>query len=152
MNAHKSKLLFRPSGLSVHLFLSGVLIPPPLGFLTTFFVQNLNFSKSFHVNPKLEYTMLFWICKMTNKRRFYNCTFTLLNRESVYTSRVLIPPPLACLGLKPKVFKNVHKSYLHACMMLITNFNVLFLVLDSFIDIYSLRIQDLSCKLGKFTA
>ena len=65
-------------------FLIGcVLIPPPLGFLTTFFVQNLKFSKSFHMNPKLEFTKLFWTCKMTNTRRFYNCTFTLLNRESV---------------------------------------------------------------------
>ena len=83
MNAHKSKLLFKPSCLSTHLFLSSVLIPPPLGFLTTFFVQNLKFSKSFNTNPKLEFTMLFWTCKMINTRRFYNCTFTLTNRESV---------------------------------------------------------------------
>ena len=86
MNAHKSKLLFKPSFLSIHLFLSINrlrLDSSPLGFLTTFFVQNLNFSKSFHVNPKLEFTKLFWTCKMTNTRRFYNCTFTLLNRESV---------------------------------------------------------------------
>ena len=55
----------------------------PLGFLTTFFVQNLKFSKSFNTNPKLEFTMLFWTCKMINTRRFYNCTFTLPNRESV---------------------------------------------------------------------
>ena len=72
INAHKSKLLFKPSFLSADLFLSINrlrLDSSPLGFLTTFFVQNLKFSKSFHMNPKLEFTQLFWICKMTNTSR-----------------------------------------------------------------------------------
>ena len=55
----------------------------PPWFLNNFFVQNLKFSKSFHMNPKLEFTKLFWTCKMTNTWMFYNCTFILLNRESV---------------------------------------------------------------------
>ena len=52
-------------------------------FLNIFTHINLNFSKLFHVNPKLEFTKLFWTCKMTNTRRFYNCTFAVLNRERV---------------------------------------------------------------------
>ena len=55
----------------------------PLGFLTTFFVQNLKLSKGFHMNPKLDLTKLFGTCKMTNRRRFYYCTFALLNRENI---------------------------------------------------------------------
>ena len=103
MNAHKSKLLFKSIVCPPVCFcplIGCVLIPPPLGFLTTFFVQNLKFSKSFHMNPELEVIKLFWICKMTNTRRSYNCTFALLNRESVWTGRVLIPPPLGLFRVK----------------------------------------------------
>ena len=103
MNAHKSKLLFKSIVCLPICFcplIGCVLIPPPLGFLTTFFVQNLKFSKSFHMNPELEVIKLFWICKMTNTRRSYNCTFALLNRESVWTGRVLIPPPLGLFRVK----------------------------------------------------
>ena len=109
MNAHKSKLLFKSIVCPPVCFcplIGCVLIPPPLGFLTTFFVQNLKFSKSFHMNPELEVIKLFWICKMTNTRRSYNCTFALLNRESVWTGRVLIPPPLGLFRVK------IHKSYI----------------------------------------
>ena len=55
----------------------------PPWFLITFFVQNLKFSKSFHMNPKFEFSKLFWTCKMTNTRKFYTCIYTPLNRESV---------------------------------------------------------------------
>ena len=86
MNAHKSKLFFKLSFLSVDLFLSINrlrLDSSPLGFLTIFFVQNLKFSKSFHMNPKLDFIKLVWTCKMTNTRKFYNCAFTQPNRESI---------------------------------------------------------------------
>ena len=104
MNAHKSKLLFKsivcPPVCFCPLIGCVLIPPPPLGFLTIFFVQNLKFSKSFHMNPELEVIKLFWICKMTNTRRSYNCTFALLNRESVWTGRVLIPPPLGLFRVK----------------------------------------------------
>ena len=111
MNAHKSKLLFKPSCLSSHLFLSSVLIPPPLGFLTIFFVQNLNFSKSFHVNPKLEFTKLFWTCKMTNTRRFYNCTFTLTEQGECLNRLRLDSSPLGLFRVKAEpIFEDLIPS------------------------------------------
>ena len=55
----------------------------PPWFLNNFFVQNLKFFKSFHMNPKLEFIKLFWTRKIANTRGFYDCTFALMNRESV---------------------------------------------------------------------
>ena len=126
MNALKSKLLFKSIVCPPVCFcplIGCVLIPPPLGFLTTFFVQNLKFSKSFHMNPELEVIKLFWICKMTNTRRSYNCTFALLNRESIWTGRILIPPPLGLFRVNSikqthTLFSNI--VWLDACLIIIS--------------------------------
>ena len=66
-------------------------------FLHTIFLDTINMNWGCHfasslrvlihdthfMNPELDFIKLFGTCKMTNTRRFYNITFTLLNRESV---------------------------------------------------------------------
>ena len=104
MNAHKSKLLYKPSFLSTHFFLSSVLIPPPLGFLTTFFVQNLKFQKVFTWILNLNLLSCFGHAKWQIQGGFIIVPLPYWTGRASKQVASWFLPPLACLGLKVKYF------------------------------------------------